>query len=77
MGIGMFEILIILAIVALLFGPGAVIVYLLVKGSGPEAGNGVAGADGRDPALEAARERYARGEIGRAEFEEIKATLGH
>ncbi|MDO8986967.1 MAG: SHOCT domain-containing protein [Coriobacteriia bacterium] len=30
----------------------------------------------RDPAAELARERYAKGEINREEFEEIKSTLG-
>jgi uncharacterized membrane protein len=31
----------------------------------------------RDPALDAARERYARGELTREQYEEIVRTLGY
>lgn len=72
MGLGITELLIIVAIIALLFGPGAVFVYFWMKGSGSSET-----AKPDDPALEAARERYARGEINREEFEEIRSTLGY
>lgn len=75
MGLGITELLIIIAGLALLFGPGAVLVYLWMKGSAA-APDVEASPQQRDPAFDAARERYARGEINREEFEEIKSTLG-
>ncbi len=80
MGLGLFEIVIILGIIALLFGPGAVIVWWLVTqakvAEGGAPGEPHSAAPAADPALELARERYAAGEIDREEFEEIKSTLG-
>lgn len=78
MGLGSGELLFILAAIALLFGPGAVLVWWLMtqsraSGESPELAKQ---HESPDPAVEAARERYARGEISREEFEEIKTTLG-
>jgi uncharacterized membrane protein len=77
MGLGVTELLIIAAVVVLIFGPSAIVAwvfYLMGR-------NQAAGSDGEsapaDPALEAARERFARGEIDREEFESMKSTLGY
>lgn len=73
-GIGPFELSLVAIVFVLLFGPGTVLVWwLLTHGSAANDEN----APAPDPALEAARERYGRGEINRNEFEEIKSTLGH
>lgn len=73
MGIGPFELLLVAAGFLFLFGPGAVLVWWLLTHSNAANDETPAG----DPALEAARERYARGEINREEFEEVKSTLGY
>jgi putative membrane protein len=75
MGLGFTELLIIAAVVVLIIGPTAVVAwvfYLMGKNQAGESGTAAA-----DPALETARERFARGEIDREEFESIKSTLGY
>lgn len=73
-GIGPFELSLVAIMFVLLFGPGTVLVWwLLTHYNAANDEN----APAVDPALEAARERYGRGEINRNEFEEIKSTLGH
>jgi len=77
MGIGITELLIVLAIVVLLFGPTAIVAWIAFT-MGKSQGEGTtARRETADPAFEAARERFARGEIDRHEFEEIKSTLGY
>lgn len=74
MGIGPIELGLLVLLFAMLFGPGTVLVWWLVtqaRAGGPPAG------EAGDPAFAAARERFARGEINREEFEEIKSALGH
>ncbi|PKQ29614.1 MAG: hypothetical protein CVT60_04495 [Actinobacteria bacterium HGW-Actinobacteria-10] len=73
-GIGPFELVLVAVVFVLVFGPGTVLVWWMLSRYGT-AGDETATA--ADPALEAARERYARGEINREEFEEIKSTLGY
>jgi len=72
MGVGPTEILLILVGILLLFGPGAVLVWwLMTQAKATETG----AAPPADPAIEAARERFARGEITAEELEEIKRVL--
>ncbi len=47
----------------------------LERGRGPEDGAGVRPGIRREP-LDIARERYAKGEISREEYEQIKRDLG-
>lgn len=88
-GLGVTELLFIAVTIALLFGPGAVLVWWLmshqraaadapppVQPDVPQQTPGAAvPAVPFDPALEAARERFARGEITAEEYEEIKRVL--
>ncbi len=55
---------------------GAIIAFVVwgVKKLTDRAGSGSSTASKRDP-METARERYARGEISKEEFEEIRRTL--
>jgi putative membrane protein len=62
--------LVIIGVIALLF------VWALVRTSRGGAQAPVSWPKPPDPALTALRERYARGEIDAAEFEERKRTLG-
>lgn len=73
-GIGPLEIMIIVIVIALIFGPGAVVLWILTRARGVVAPPAAAA---QDPALEIARERYARGEIDAAQLAEIARTLGH
>lgn len=73
-GIGPFELAFVAIVVVLLFGPGTVMVWWLLTHGSAANDEKVPPADS---ALEAARERYGRGEINRNEFEEIKSTLGY
>lgn len=76
MGLGVTELLVIAVIAVLLFGPAAIaawIAYTIGRSRSEVEGPVEAG----DPAFDTARERYARGEINREEFEEIKRTLGY
>ena len=59
----------------LFFGLAVAVVVLLVRGVGG-AGQSNAGTAARSTALDMLRERYARGEIDKAEFEERKGVLG-
>ena len=59
----------------LFFGLAVAVVVLLVRGVGG-AGQSNAGTAARSTALDILRERYARGEIDKAEFEERKGVLG-
>ncbi len=81
MSLGLIELAIIGLFVLLLFGPGVILVWWLITqvraGQPPAASSAGPPGEGDDVALVAARERYARGEIDRVEFEEIKSTLGH
>ena len=60
-----------IALWVLILGGLAVLVYLLVR-TGPASGRG---ADMEDAAMEVLRKRYARGEIIKDEFEEMRRTL--
>lgn len=71
-GIGPFELVLVAVVFVLIFGPGTVLVWWMLSRSRP-ADDSTAS----DPALDAARERYGRGEINREEFQEIKSTLGY
>ncbi len=79
MGLGVPELLIIAGIVLLVFGPTAIVAaifYAIGKNRSyldapPPVDESI------DLAMVAARERYARGEIDKAQFEEIKTTLGY
>ena len=58
---------------AVLFGIVLLIIWAVKQfNQRPAAGGG-----GGDNALNIARERYARGEITQAQFDEIKRALGH
>jgi putative membrane protein len=59
----------------LFFGLAVAVVVLLVRGVGG-AGQSNVGTAARSTALDILRERYARGEIDKAEFEERKGVLG-
>lgn len=75
MGLGVSELLIIGGIAMFLFGP-TVVVGWIAYSVGKNRSEGPPSAP-RDPALDAARERFARGEIDAAELEEITRTLGY
>ena len=66
-----------LVLVAVVVG---LVVWLVLRGTGPAGAAGrsviAAGPPVPDPALEAARMRYARGEIGRDDFLRLSADLG-
>lgn len=51
--------------------PGAIVP------GGPGGGQGMHGAQPRDPAVDAARERYARGEITKEQLDEVMRNLGY
>lgn len=72
-GIGPLELLIMVAVIALIFGPGAVVLWILTRtaGSPPPA------PPVTDTAIAIARQRYASGEIDAAQFAEIARNLGH
>jgi uncharacterized membrane protein len=59
--------------------PVVLIVWLVASASGNRptslSGYGPATPVGQDPAVEIVRERFARGEIGRPEFERLMAEL--
>lgn len=87
-GLGVTELLFIAVTIALLFGPGAVLVWWFmshqrasadapppVEPRAAEQAPGTTEQVPMDPALEAARERFARGEITAEEYEEIKRVL--
>lgn len=76
MGLGITELLVILAIVVMLFGPAAIVAWVAFT-MGKSQGESQAAGEKRDPAFDAARERFARGEIDRQEFDDIKSTLGY
>lgn len=80
-GLGVTELIIVLAVVALLFGPALAVAWLawsVARSDGePTADRATTPSEASDPAVMVARERYARGEITREEFEEIRATLGY
>lgn len=77
MGLGLIEILILILGVAFLFGPGALVVWwVMTQSRASDTASANSSEPARDPAAELARERYAKGEINREEFEEIKSTLG-
>ncbi|MHB9003139.1 MAG: SHOCT domain-containing protein [Coriobacteriia bacterium] len=71
-GIGPFELGLVAVVFVLIFGPGTVLVWWMLSRSNEDES-----VPAGDPALEAARERYGRGEINREEFQEIKSTLGY
>ena len=75
MGLGIQEMFFILATIALLFGPGAVIVWWFMTQQRASSGSAAPTAPPVDSALQAARERFARGEITAEELEAIKRVL--
>lgn len=76
-GVGGMELIVIVLVALLLFGPAVVVTWLVVtlaRGSEPKGSE----VDERsDPAMIVARERYARGEITAEELEEMSRTLGY
>ncbi len=77
MGLGITELLIVVAIVVMLFGPAAIVGWVAYTMGKSQGESGAAPSEKRDSAFDAARERFARGEIDRQEFDDIKATLGY
>lgn len=77
MGLGITELLVILAIIVMLFGPAAIVAWIAFTMGKSQGEIESSTGEKRDPAFDAARERFARGEIDRQEFEDIKSTLGY
>ncbi|MDP2182701.1 MAG: hypothetical protein Q8K99_09055 [Actinomycetota bacterium] len=73
-GIGPMELLILVTIIALVFGPGAVVLWILTRAKDAAA---PPAPPMHDNALDIARERYARGEIDAEQLAEITRTLGY
>ncbi len=82
MSVGGAEVLILGVVVVLLFGPALAVAWLAwtIARSTSEISRGPSQEsveEATDPAVMVARERYARGEISKEEFDEIRATLGY
>lgn len=79
------ELLVLLAVVVLLFGPTLFVAWIAWTVARAGQGQGAGGqeeppqsvTEATDPAVMVARERYARGEISKDELEEIRRTLGY
>lgn len=76
MGLGFTEMLFIVGTIALLFGPGAVLVWWFMSQAraGRSAEEDVITSD--DPVLAAAARSLTEGEITQEQYDEIERTLG-
>ena len=76
-GLGGMELVVILVVALLLFGPAVVVTWLVITMARGTDAKGNEVDERTDPAMIVARERYARGEITAEELEQMSRTLGY
>lgn len=76
-GLGGMELVVILVVALLLFGPAVVVTWLVITMARGTDAKGTEVDERTDPAMIVARERYARGEITAEELEQMSRTLGY